>query len=103
MSANWASVNASNYLSYPAGGFLWNSAYTVAVLVDMAGNDCRLMDWFNSTTEKGQFLFDTGSLYGGSDFSGVATGITGSTAPYELFAITKAAGAQVYRMHYWQY
>src|SRR5687767_6803489 len=101
MSANWPSPSASNYLSYPAGDFAGTGAYSMVLLVDMAGNDCRFSSWFATATEKGQFLFDTGSLYGKDDFDGAATGVTGSSAPWMVVGITKAAGSSVYRMHWW--
>jgi hypothetical protein len=103
MSASWDHQDASWYLSWPAGDFAGTGAYTMAVLMEPDSNNCRMSDWFASATEKGQFLLDTGALFGKDDFtSGVATGYTGSTG-WVLVAITKAAGSTTYRMHYWTY
>lgn len=102
MSANWASPSPSNYLSYAAGDFAGTGAYSMVLLVDPAGNDCRFSSWFATAAEKGQFLLDAGDLFGKEDFEGATCGY-GSGTSWVLVAITKAAGDQVYRMHWWTY
>jgi hypothetical protein len=95
---------ASSFIQFGIGGAAnaGNGAVTMIALWAPnfgLGVNSGVVSALSSTTERRSFLMDTSALFGDGDFtSGVA--ISGTLGDFLWIAMSKAAGATTYRMHW---
>lgn len=102
MSLNFGAASSFIQFSIGSAANAGNGAVTMIALwkpTFVSGSNSGLLAGQSSGTERRSFLIDTSALFGDGDFtSGVA--ISGTAGDWLWLAMSKAAGAAHYRMHW---
>jgi hypothetical protein len=103
MSGFWDS--GDGYLEFTPGAFSGSGAFTIAALANPAGSTHGIAAWTNGGAAKGGLLLSGWSVFGNDDFTpGFGpVDISGNSPGWQVWVITKAAGASHYRAHIWDY
>lgn len=88
------------WLEYTPGDFVGDGAHTIAVLFNPNGTITGMAEWRNSGLLQNSLLLYNSHLFGNGDTS---SGFGTYSSGWQVFAMTKAAGSSLYRMHSWTY
>jgi hypothetical protein len=93
---------AANWISYTAGAFDGDGAYTLATLMQPSAAACNILQVNSAVPAALQAMLRSGgAVFGNNDFSSGFAG--GAQDVWSIVAQTKAAGSAPYRWHVWPY
>lgn len=105
MSLSWPAAPGT-YLNVTINtlGAVGSGNFTVVALTNLNGANHGVWSAGAGATYDYQILSDTGTWYGGGDFSGF-TGTPGApvTGDWQVIGQSKTSGSNVYRWHFWDY
>lgn len=105
MSLSWPAV-VGTAINTAVGtlGAVGSGDFTIVALVNLNGANHGVIGLSASGSFEYQVLSDTGTWFGGGDFSGF-TGTPGApvVGDWQIIGLSKVSGSNVYRWHYWNY
>ena len=104
MGRSFPNDGTRKYLSMDLGAIGSLSAYSLIALINPdSSSRGAALTLRVSSVNKAQIIIDSGSWFGGQDFTGMAGSLAPQAGDWQVIGLTHAAGSNVYRWHYWNY